>query len=328
VSQRIVLAGGSGFLGQALAANLVADGMEVVVLTRSPRASAPCGRELPWDGETLGPWAEALDGAAAVINLTGKSVDCRYTPENCTEIITSRVNSVRVIGEAISACKAPPPAWVQAGTLAIYGDAGERICDEDAPHGEGFSVVVSEVWEREFDRQEVPRTRRTQLRIGFALGRSGGRAGKTGAASALWAWRDHRQRPPIHKLAARLGLDPDVSLGNRAGRRLGRLQCDGADSGDQCGVYALASPRRRPAVESPDSIACGSHRRLPDGQRRIDRPDRTALRAPAFSRSGIRVRPHRSRTNIEPLAKPNLARRHNILGRSDESGDSKARGAF
>ena len=124
---RVILAGGSGFLGTALAGELVAGGYQVVNLSRSPRS--PCGgiTELPWDGRTIGKWARALDGAVAVVNLTGRSVDCGYTASNC-----------RAIGTAVNRCSQPPPAWVQAGSLAIYGDAGNLICEEDAPMGKGY----------------------------------------------------------------------------------------------------------------------------------------------------------------------------------------------
>lgn len=109
-----------------------------------------------------------------MVNLTGRSVDCRYNQANRREIIDSRVNSVRVVGEAIGRCASPPQAWVQASSLAIYGDAGDRICDDGAPHGQGFSVEVCEQWEDELDRQDVPSVRKTTLRIGFVLGHDGG----------------------------------------------------------------------------------------------------------------------------------------------------------
>lgn len=171
---RVVLAGGSGFLGRALADHLAAAGYDIVVLTRSPHPRAGRVRELGWDGRTVGSWLSALDGAAAIVNLTGRSVDCRYTPENRREIIASRVNSVRAIGAAIGQCTQPPAAWVQAGSLAIYGDAGDRVCDETAPHGDGFAVEVCEQWEQAFADQATPSTRKTLLRIGFALGPGGG----------------------------------------------------------------------------------------------------------------------------------------------------------
>jgi hypothetical protein len=173
---RVVLAGGSGFLGRALAADLVERGDEVVVLTRTPE-SAPTKAAmtfLPWDGKTAGDWANAVDGAHAVVNLTGRSVNCRYTEDNRREIVDSRVDSVRAVAHAIRRAARPPAVLVQAASLAIYGDPGEHECDETAPAGEGFSADVCVAWERAFDEEATPATRRATLRIGFVLGRDGG----------------------------------------------------------------------------------------------------------------------------------------------------------
>jgi len=173
-SKRVILAGGSGFLGQSLAGALDAKGYEVIVLTRRPDQASGSRKQAGWDGKSAGEWASLLEGAEAVVNLTGKSVNCRYTPENRTEIIESRVDSVNVLGEAISRCSIPPKAWVQAGSLAIYGDAGDKICDETAEPGEGFPVETCLLWEQAFNAAHTPRTRKVFLRIGFALGPDGG----------------------------------------------------------------------------------------------------------------------------------------------------------
>src|SRR5690349_21383604 len=102
MKRKIILAGGSGFLGGALAAHFAKAGDEVVVLTRSPKSRADGARDVKWDATSLGDWASELDGATAVINLTGRSVDCRYTAKNRRAIMDSRVNSTRVVGEAIA----------------------------------------------------------------------------------------------------------------------------------------------------------------------------------------------------------------------------------
>jgi uncharacterized protein (TIGR01777 family) len=172
--QRFVLAGGSGFIGQALAGDLTSRGHEVIILTRSRAHGAERFRSVTWDGKTPGDWTGLLNGAEAVVNLAGKSVSCRYTPENRRSIIDSRVDSVRAIGEAIRACDQPPRAWAQAGSLAIYGDPGARICDESAPRGDGFNARVCELWEQAFDAIQLPSTRKTMLRIGLVLGERGG----------------------------------------------------------------------------------------------------------------------------------------------------------
>jgi len=101
MNTRIILAGGSGFLGGALAGELLARNYEVIILTRSARNNASQIKQVARDGKTLGAWADLVDGAEAVVNLTGKSVNCRYTPANRREIIDSRIDSVKVIGEAI-----------------------------------------------------------------------------------------------------------------------------------------------------------------------------------------------------------------------------------
>jgi uncharacterized protein len=180
---RVILAGGRGFLGQSLATHLAAKGWQTITLTRSPRDRADCHC---WDGATVGAWAKQLDGARAIVNLTGRSVDCRYTAANRREIIDSRVNSVRALATALRQCQSPPPIWIQASSLAIYGDAGDRICPEDAPHGSGFSVDVCERWEDELRNQDLGSTRTVVLRIGFALAASGGALGRLAALTRLY----------------------------------------------------------------------------------------------------------------------------------------------
>src|SRR5215204_969558 len=139
---RVVLAGGSGFLGRALALAFARAGYEPVVLTRRVSQRDSRVRQVEWDGRTVGPWARELEGAAAVVNLAGRSVDCRHTPKHRREIVESRVLSVEAVGRAIRECAEPPAVLVQAASLAIYGNAGRRICEEDAPAGSGFPVEV------------------------------------------------------------------------------------------------------------------------------------------------------------------------------------------
>jgi uncharacterized protein (TIGR01777 family) len=171
---RIVIAGGSGFIGSALAAHFVGQGHDVVVLTRTAHARDNGVREVAWNGRSFGPWAKELDGAAAVINLTGKSINCRHTNKNRREIIASRVVSVRAIADAIGASATPVPVWVQASAVGIYGNAGDALCDESAPHGNDFMADVCEQWEAAFRAALTPNTRRVVLRFGIVLGRDGG----------------------------------------------------------------------------------------------------------------------------------------------------------
>src|SRR5690349_9126752 len=115
---KIVIPGGTGQVGKVLARAFRDDGHEVVVLSRKP-VSLPW-RVIEWDAETLGPWADEIDGADVVINLAGRSVNCRYTEENRRQMMESRVNSTRAVGQAIAAAQNPPKVWLQMSTATIY----------------------------------------------------------------------------------------------------------------------------------------------------------------------------------------------------------------
>jgi uncharacterized protein len=172
-ARRIVIAGGNGFLGQYLAGVWLAAGCEVDILTRSPDPTK-MGTQNRWDGSSASGWQHLFEKADAIVNVTGKSVNCRYTPANRREIIESRVQSVASIGKALAACSAPPRVWVQSSSLAIYGSPGARICDETAALGTGFSPDVCKEWERTFTDLELPHTRGVILRMGLAFGANGG----------------------------------------------------------------------------------------------------------------------------------------------------------
>src|SRR5919206_4556948 len=155
---RVVLAGGSGFLGRALVEEFERAGYEPVVLTRRVRSNRLLARQVEWDGQNVGAWARELEGAAVVINLAGRSVECRHTPKHRREIVESRVNSVEAVGRAIRSCEEPPAVLIQAASLAVYGDAGRRVCAEDAPAGRGFPVEVCLRWEQTFNSLQLPAT--------------------------------------------------------------------------------------------------------------------------------------------------------------------------
>jgi uncharacterized protein (TIGR01777 family) len=172
--KRVVLAGGSGFLGCALARLLLGKNYEVVVLTRSPREREDGVKEVAWNGKSLGDWVSYLDGAHAVVNLAGRSVNCRHTPENVREINESRINSVNTVAAAIHNVAQPPRVWVQAGSLAIYGDLEDQWCEEGTPSGQGEMVETCRLWENAFKTVPLSYTRRVLLRIGLVLARDGG----------------------------------------------------------------------------------------------------------------------------------------------------------
>ena len=177
---RIVLAGGSGFVGQLLSPFLVSKNCEVIVLTRAEPDHGGAVRNVHWNGKTVADWVEFVNGAYAVVNLTGRSINCRHTPENRREIIDSRVDSVRVLGQAIGRCAQPPQVFLQIAGVGIYGDKGERICDETTAPGDDFMTEVCQKWEAAFDSVDAPKTRKVLLRLGGVLGPNGGFLGLLG----------------------------------------------------------------------------------------------------------------------------------------------------
>jgi uncharacterized protein (TIGR01777 family) len=122
----------------------------------------------------LGAWAEALDGARALVNLAGRTVDCVKTPDHCDEILRPRVESTTALGAAVRAVKNPPRVWVQMSTAHIYGDPPERVCDEDSPFGYGLAPFVGREWEAALARAVLPQMRAVVLRTSFVLGKNGG----------------------------------------------------------------------------------------------------------------------------------------------------------
>jgi uncharacterized protein (TIGR01777 family) len=175
--QRIVLAGGSGFLGGELARYFTALGREVVILTRTPRPRPDRVLEVAWDTKSLGEWARELDGATAIVNLTGRSVDCRYTEKNRRDIMESRVNSTRVVGEAIAQCTIPPRVWLNSSTATVYKhtfgqphDESSQDMDSAVDAKDAFSVEVALAWERALNEAKTPATRKVALRTSMVLG--------------------------------------------------------------------------------------------------------------------------------------------------------------
>src|SRR5262245_40421330 len=179
--RRVVIAGGTGFLGQSLDRCLFATGRDVTVLSRRIPSRAPAWTHVKWDARTPGDWVRHLEGVDALVNLAGRTVDCVKTPDHCDEILGSRVESTIVLGRALQTVATRPQVWVQMATAHIYGDPPDVVCDEDSPFGYGLAPFVGQAWEVAL-RQEAPaQMRKVVLRTSFVLGKDGGALPKLAA---------------------------------------------------------------------------------------------------------------------------------------------------
>jgi len=174
---KIVIPGGSGQVGRILARTFHDGGHDVVVLSRHMQSSS--WRVVQWDGATLGAWQREIDGADVVVNLAGRSVNCRYNTVNRREILDSRTASTRAIGEAIGRASRPPHVWLQASTATIYAHRFDAPNDErsgllggtepGAPDTWRFSIDVARAWERTCDEAVTPATRKVLLRSAMTM---------------------------------------------------------------------------------------------------------------------------------------------------------------
>ncbi len=174
---KVVIAGGSGQVGSILARAFLARGAEVVILSRGGQSSV--ARIAAWDGKTLGSWAAELEGAAALVNLAGRSVNCRYGAANRRAIKDSRVDATRVLGQALAGCRAPPAVWLQASTATIYAHRYDAANDEASgliggdepgvPETWRFSIEVARAWEQAFDEAPPTSTRKLKLRAAMVM---------------------------------------------------------------------------------------------------------------------------------------------------------------
>ena len=200
VGKKIVIAGGSGFLGLSMAEYFSKAGSDVTVLSRTKPKRNGLWSHSSWDGRTLGEWKESLDGAVAVVNLAGRTVNCIKTPDHQDEILRSRVESTQVLGEAMRAVDSPPPVWVQMSTAHIYGDPPSAVCDEESVEGIGFAPMIGRAWEATFHESKLPSQRGVIIRTSFVVGLDRGAGG--GALGTLG-------------LIARLGLGGRVGKGTQ-----------------------------------------------------------------------------------------------------------------
>ena len=190
--KKIIIAGGTGFTGKYLTQKFIASGYEVIIISRQPN-------HINWNNSTA--IIAALENVAMLINLAGKSVDCRYNEKNKKEIFDSRINTTKILGEAILQCKNPPPLWINSSTATIYRHAHDRPMTESAGEiGTGFSVNVATNWEKSFFDFKLNYTRQVALRMAIVLGKDGGvvqpiknlvrfgLGGKQGSGKQMFSW--------------------------------------------------------------------------------------------------------------------------------------------
>ena len=172
-AKKIILAGGTGHLGSSLAHRLKEEGHSVRILTRKAGLRNSTIPHSLWDGETPGEWMSHLDGSDVLINLCGKSVDCRYTETNKNKLVLSRVRSTELLGKAINECKKPPAVWINASSSAYYGFS-DKIINECGAPGKDFPATICVKWEDAFFSSSTPDTSKVAWRLGVVLQRKKG----------------------------------------------------------------------------------------------------------------------------------------------------------
>lgn len=199
--RKIVIAGGTGFLGSLLTNYFTEKGDEVFILTRMHQLDKKNIHYVQWDATSQGPWSKVLERSNVLINLTGKSVDCRYNEYNKQMIYHSRIDATNALGKAVRKLKHPPRLWINAASATIYRHALDRDMDEETGDiGEGFSVDVCKKWEEAFHQFELTHTRKVVLRIAIVLAKKGGAlaplktlvrvgmGGKQGRGNQYFSW--------------------------------------------------------------------------------------------------------------------------------------------
>lgn len=168
---KIIIAAGTGFLGKNLEKYFTEKGNQVYILTRNPKRK----NEIGWDAKTLGEWKNLFEDSDVLINLAGKSVDCRYTEKNKREIYDSRINSTKVLQQAVDNCINKPKIWLNASSATIYVHSEKHLnTEENGIIGDDFSINICKSWEEEFFKTKNPDTRKVALRTSIVLGNNGG----------------------------------------------------------------------------------------------------------------------------------------------------------
>lgn len=173
--KKLIIVAGTGFLGQVLVNHFKDKFEEIIILTRNNTETKDGIRYVKWNAKTFTGWEKELENTDLLINLAGKSVDCRYTEENKKEILDSRIESTRILNLAVLNCKNPPKHWMNSSTSTIYRHSLDKQMDEiEGEIGDDFSMNVAKSWEKTFFETETPNTRKTALRTSIILGKNGG----------------------------------------------------------------------------------------------------------------------------------------------------------
>ena len=173
--RKLIIAAGTGFLGNVLIQHFNNKFEEIVILTRGKSEIKNQIKYVNWNAKSFSGWEKELEKADVVINLAGKSVDCRYTEKNKAEILASRIDSTKILNEAILQCKNPPKHFINSSTATIYRHSEDKEMDEYSGEiGDDFSMNVAKSWEKSFFEIETPKTLKTALRTSIVLGKKGG----------------------------------------------------------------------------------------------------------------------------------------------------------
>ncbi len=208
-NKKIVIAGGSGFVGLQLAGRWIKEN-ELIILTRNLKNAANNSygaqgnikgvKMVQWDGRTIGNWVHSLEGCDLLLNLAGRSVNCRYNEKNKAEVMSSRIDSTRILGDAVKQLSRPPALWINSASTTIYRHAEDRPQDETTGEIENdFSVQVCKAWEAAFNEIQLQATRKAVLRMAIVLGKGGvlvpyswlarlGLGGKQGSGRQMFSW--------------------------------------------------------------------------------------------------------------------------------------------
>lgn len=173
--KKMVIAAGTGFLGTVLIDFFKESYAEIIVLTRGKSEQKNNIEYVHWNANSLTGWEKVLENTDVLINLAGKSVDCRYTPENKAAILSSRLDSTKVLNEAVLKCKNPPKHFINSSTATIYRHSEDKQMDEYSGEiGDDFSMNIAKSWEKAFYDVEIDKTLKTAVRTSIVLGKNGG----------------------------------------------------------------------------------------------------------------------------------------------------------